>query len=260
LIFWPKKELIKMTDDNDVMNDDVKYNTIGSGFQFSAISPDEMGASEYTLVAIAADKSSSVTKFAREIEGCLVTSLQGCMNSPRVDNLLVRLLTFNHTLDEVHGYKHLADCPISNYNGIIQPGGCTSLYDACVSTIDSLATLGKQMLKDKYSANGLSVIITDGQDVGSTKTIKAVADAIERSRQSECLQSILNILIGINVTEPSVSVALNELKDVGKFDQYIEAKDATPKTFARIAGFISRSISSQSQAIKTGKASVLLTF
>jgi hypothetical protein len=244
-----------MNDDNDAT-----YRTIGSGFQFSAISADDMGASEYTLVAIAADKSSSVSGFADEIEGCLVTSLQGCMNSPRVDNLLVRLLTFNSNLDEIHGYKHLADCPISDYKGIIKPNGCTSLFDACISSIDSLATLGKQMIQDKYTANGLSVIITDGMDVGSTQTLNAVAEAIDRSRRTECLESILNILIGINVQDREVSDALNSLKNVGKFDQYIEAKDATPKTFARIAGFISKSISSQSQAIQTGKASVLITF
>jgi hypothetical protein len=243
--------------DND---NDATYRTIGSGFQFSSISADAMGASEYTLVAMAADKSSSVSSFAREIEGCLKTSLQGCMNSPRVDNLLVRLLTFNSQLEEVHGYKGLADCPISNYDGIIQPGGCTSLFDACISTIDSLATLGKQMIQDKYTANGLSVIITDGCDVGSTQTLKAVGEAIARSRHSECLESILNILIGINVQDQDVRQALQELKDVAGFDQYIEAKDASPKTFARIAGFISKSISSQSQAIQTGKASVLITF
>ena len=244
------------------MNDDsdTTYRTIGSGFQFSSISADDMGASEYTLVAIAADKSSSVSGFATEIEGCLVTSLQGCMDSPRVDNLLVRLLTFNSSLDEIHGYKHLADCPISDYKGIIRPGGCTSLFDACISSIDSLATLGRQMIQDRYTANGLSVIITDGQDVGSTQTLNAVKEAIERSRRSECLESILNILIGINVQDKSVSDALNQLKTGAGFDQYIEAKDASPKTFARIAGFISKSISSQSQAIQTGKASLQITF
>lgn len=242
-------------------NDDAQsFRTIGSGFQFSAISDDQLGASEYTLVAIAADKSSSVAGFDKEIEGCLKTSLQGCIHSPRVDNLLVRLLTFNTKLDEVHGYKLLADCPIGNYDGIIKPGGCTSLYDACVSSIDSLATYGKQLIQNKYTANGLCVVITDGCDVGSTQTLKSVKEAVERSRRSECLESILNILIGVNVTDTEVHRALEELQREAGFDKYIEAKDASPKTFARIAGFISKSISSQSQAINTGKASLLITF
>jgi len=246
-----------MTIDND---DAQSFRTIGSGFQFSAISDDQLGASEYTLVGIAADKSSSVSGFSAEIEGCLKTSLQGCMSSPRVDNLLVRLLTFNSKLDEIHGYKLLADCPIGNYDGIIAPGGCTSLYDACISTIDSLATYGQQLIKNKYTANGLSVIITDGCDVGSTQTLKAVKEAVERSRRMECLESILNILIGINVQDRDVHDALEQLQREAGFNQYIEAKDATPKTFARVAGFISKSISSQSQAIQTGKASTLITF
>jgi len=74
------------------------------------------------------------------------------------------------------------------------------------------------------------------------------------------LESLITVLIGINVQDPEVSRALNDLKANGGFTQYVEAKDASPKTLARVAGFISKSISSQSQSIGSGAASQPIVF
>lgn len=231
-----------------------------SGFHFSGTNIKKLGASEYTLVGFAADVSSSVTDFAQEIEGCLVSSIEGCQRSPRADNLLVRLLTFSSKVREEHGFRPLTDCHLANYKGCIQPGGTTSLYDASVNLIDSLATYGKDLTSNDYTANGIVVILTDGMDVGSTLKVKDVKEAIARTKKSEALESMTTILIGINVTDPQVSAFLKSFKDDAGFDQYIEAKDSSAKTFARIAGFISKSVSSASQAIGTGAASQPITF
>ena len=232
----------------------------GSGFHFSGTNIANLGASEYTLVGLACDISSSVTDFAQEIEGCLVNSLDGCQKSPRADNLLARLLTFNHKVNEEHGFRPLTDCHLANYKGVIRPGGTTALYDASVDLIDSLATYGKDLTARDYTANGIVVIITDGMDVGSTLSAKAVKAALDRAKMSEALESIVTILIGINVTNPDVSMFLKAFKDEAGIGQYIEARDASPKTFAKIAGFISKSVSSQSQSIGTGAASQPITF
>jgi len=236
------------------------FKSTGSGFHFSGTKIANLGASEYTLVGIACDTSSSVTSFAKEIEGCLVTSLEGCQRSPRVDNLLVRLLTFNHKVNEEHGFRPLSDCHLAKYAGVIAPGGTTSLYDASVNLVDSLATYGKSLTDQDYTVNGLVVVLTDGMDVGSTMTVKGVKDAIARAQMSEALESIVTILIGINVTDPEVSRYLAAFKNDAGFQQYIEAKDASPKTFARIAGFISKSVSSQSQSVGSGGPSQPITF
>ena len=42
-----------------------------SGFQFSAIGMDELEASEYTIVNILVDETSSVGGFDRELEKCV---------------------------------------------------------------------------------------------------------------------------------------------------------------------------------------------
>ena len=232
----------------------------GSGFQFSGAKLAKLGASEYTLVGLACDMSGSVGRFAKEIEGCLVGSVEGCQKSPRADNLLARLITFNTTVEEQHGFRPLADCHLAKYDGIIKPGGCTVLCDASVNLIGSLATYGKQLIKNDFQANGILVVITDGMDEGSTLTAAAVKKAMEEARMSESLESLVSILIGINVNHPTVSNYLNRFKDEAGFDQYIEAKDASAKTFAKVAGFISKSVSSQSQSLGTGGASQPITF
>ena len=161
-------------------DDDAKSATSfksGSGFHFSGTNINNLGASEYTLVGIAADVSSSVSGFAKEIEGCLVSSIEGCQKSPRADTLLARFTTFCARITEEHGFRPLADCHLANYAGSIRPGGTTALYDASVDIVDSLATYGKDLTARDYTANGIVVVMTDGMDVGSTLTAKAVAEA-----------------------------------------------------------------------------------
>lgn len=232
----------------------------GSGFHFSGVDIKSLGASEYTLVGLACDTSSSVTDFATEIEGCLVSSIESCQKSPRADNLLARLITFASKVTEEHGYRPLTDCHLAKYNGCIKTGGTTSLYDAATDLIDSMAAYGKNLTAQDFTANGIVVIITDGMDVGSTKTVRAVKEAVARAKRSESLESIRTILIGVNVTDPEVSRFLAAFKDEAGIDQYVEAKDASPKTLAKLAGFISKSVSSQSKSLGTGSASQPITF
>lgn len=244
--------------DDDTMT---SFRVDGSGFQFSGVDiNNHLKASEYTLVSIASDRSSSVYGFASEIEMCIKTAIEGCQRSPRVDNLLARLVCFNHNLEEIHGFKHLTDCSLDSYTGFLKPGGTTSLYDASIDALDSLSTYGKALQAQDYTANGLAVIITDGQDVGSTFTANSVKEALIRARRTESLESILTILIGINVQDPGIAQYLADFQASVGFDQYVEAKDASPSTFAKIAGFISKSVSSQSNARGSGTASQPITF
>lgn len=246
----------------DPLEDDTTYQANGSGFQFSAVDvdSDSLESSEYTLVGLVCDRSGSVLSFANEIEGCVKSALEGCQKSPRVDNMLVRTLKFNDEIEEVHGYRLLTDCHLAKYTGFIQPSGYTSLYDASINMVDSMATYGKQLRDNHYKANGIIAIITDGIDEGSTLKPHNVKEAIERARMAESLESVLIILIGINVKNSAVSQYLHNFKDEVGIDQYIEVQDASPSTFAKVAGFISKSVSSQSQALGSGSASQPINF
>lgn len=242
-------------------DDSTNFKANGSGFQFSGININQLtGASAYTLVGLACDRSSSVTSFAADIEHCLKESIKACQKSPRADNLLARLLAFGSSVTEEHGFRPLMNCTPDKYDGFLKPGGQTLLYDAGVDLIDSLATYGKGLIDQDYTANGIAIIITDGADYGSMMKAHHVKEAVQRARQSEALESLVSILIGINVKEPQIGAFLNKLKDDAGFDQYIEAADVSAKTMAKITGFISTSISSQSMAVGSGGPSKLITF
>jgi hypothetical protein len=83
---------------------------------------------------------------------------------------------------------------------------------------------------------------------------------MKRALVSESLESLVTILVGVNVTDSTVSQFLKEFKDQAGFTQYVEVNDASPKTMAKLANFIQASVSSQSQAVNSGRASQPITF
>ena len=95
----------------------------------------------------------------------------------------------------------------------------------------------------------------------TSSDILAHLDSLWRDdRKSEALESILSILVGVNVNDPSVSQWLKALHQNAGFTQYVELGDAKAATLAKLADFISRSISAQSQALGTGGPSQSLSF
>ncbi len=100
---------------------------ITSTFTFSPVNLTTLGATEYTLVSVTADRSGSVRDFAREMEQALKEIVSACRKSPRADNLLLRLTRFDHELEEVHGFRQLADCATDAYDGVLDARGTTPL-------------------------------------------------------------------------------------------------------------------------------------
>ena len=238
-----------------------------SGFGFSSVRPDQLGATEYTLVSIVVDKTGSVEPFAKELLDVQKRVIASCKKSPRADNLLVRVTHFNNTVDEIHGFMLLEDINPDDYQEIT-PRGTTALFDATGSAIDATLQYAEQLTGQDFDVNAIVVVITDGMNnAGHTYDPAKIAGAIERIRQHEEIESILVILIGIkdpNVTNASwaaeAGTALARFKDDAKLDQYVDAGDATPQKLAKVEGFVSNSISSQSQSLGTGGPSQTLTF
>ena len=233
----------------------------GTGYGFSATRIDDLGASEYTLVGIAADVSGSVSGFSTEIEACLKEVVASCRRSPRADNLMLRLILFHNKIHETHGLKPLSECNPDDYTGCIRIGGTTSLYDATVNTVEAVTRYGKDLVDQDYEANGIVFVITDGAENTSTLTLNSVREALLDAVRSEALESMVSVLIGVNV---DASSGLNSWLDTfakhAGFTQYVALDKANAQTLAKLAAFVSRSISSQSQALGTGNASQSLSF
>jgi uncharacterized protein YegL len=237
------------TDDNMVVG------TVGSGaqaFKFSAIRIEHLGATEYTLVTIAIDVTGSTSSFAAELKRSLITAVDSCKKSPRAANLLLRVILFSSSLpqgiEEVHGFKPLADVDPSQYPDF-QPNGMTPLYDAAFSAVGAVNACAKRLMDSDFLANGIVFVITDGEDNSSVTTPALIKAEMERGTQHEEIESLLGIVIGVN--DAACLSALTKFATKAGM-QYISGGDATKGKLAKLAAFVSQSISSTSQSLGTG--------
>ncbi len=245
-------------------NDEQVINIPGPGnFQFSAVRIEDLGATEYTLVTIVCDISGSVINFADELMTCIKTIINASQKSPRAENLLLRLLLFNDELFEIHGFKNLSDIDVNTYDEL-HPDNMTALFDATYDAVSATLEYGKRLVDQDFDCNGAIYIITDGMDNRSKMIPGAIKDKMEAASRNEEIESLVTILVGIN--DPNsrwsteVEVALETFKTHADLTEFINAGDATEQKLAKLANWVSESISSQSQALGTGAPSQTLTF
>lgn len=233
----------------------------GSNFKFSGARIEDLGATEYTLGVVVVDVSGSVWEFRAEIEGALKEVVKACRRSPRADNMMLRVVFFDDEVMEFHGFKPLADCNEADYDNCLPDGGMTALYDATYESVQSALQYGQQLVDNDFDANACVFVITDGDNNRGKSTRKMVKDSLADARRKEILESIMPVLIGVNTDATTgLNQYLEKFKDEAGFQQYVSIPEATEKELARLGGFISKSFSSQSQALGTGGPSQSLTF
>ncbi len=224
-----------------------------SGFSFKGARIARLGAAEYTLATIAVDETGSVNGFQNELRKMLETAVEACKKSPRSDNLLVRVIYFStnypNGVNEIHGFKPLAEINTADYPDI-KPGGWTPLCDAAFSSIGAMNTYGKQLADEDFGVNGIVFVITDGGENSSVATMDMVKKESEKAVSGEYLESVISVLVGINARD--CADCLVRFKDEAGMTHFIDAGEATKGKLAKLAAFVSSSVSSQSQALGTG--------
>lgn len=242
-----------------LLNKDVEQLQAASGYKFSATKIGALGASEYTLATIVQDVSGSVQPFAAQLEKAIKTVFKACEKSPRKDNLMLRLTSFNSRLTEIHGFQLLGAIKESDYDGVLQCGGMTALFEATDEAIEATTTYGKQLIGMDFLANAIIVVITDGQNNdGSIRDPAKIKKSLEAARKSENLESISLILVGVTNDDASLDIYLQEFMDKTGATQYVSIGKATPGKLAKLAEFVSQSISSTSSALGSGGPSKLI--
>ena len=225
-----------------------------TGYAFSGIRLDRLGASEYTLVTIAADISGSVSRFRDLLVETIKKAVGACRKSPKAGNILLRVVTFNDDVTEIHGFKPLSDIKDSDYDSI-DTRGSTALFDVAASSVGAMVEFGRKLVQQDYGVNALLFIITDGSDTASKFGPSAVKQKMEEAVTGEVLESCLSVLVGVNAAQ--YRAELEAFQREGGITQYVDAGAATPGNLAKLAAFISRSVSSQTNAVGTGQAGAL---
>jgi len=248
---------------------DMKNLMTASRYGFSAVGLDALGASEYTLATVVVDISGSVTGWSKQLEDCLKAILESCKSSPRSDNLLLRLVSFNHNVVELHGFRLLNDISADEYDGILRPSGTTALFDATHTSIEATSDYGKLLVdQGDMSANAVVYVLTDGADNESKQTPKAIKKLIENVVKEEKLESMAVVLIGVGYSDAGMASYLDTFKNDAGITQFVDmtelfSKSSPAKALAKLAGYVSKSISSTSHALASGSStasSSLLTF
>jgi uncharacterized protein YegL len=237
-----------------------QVNLPNSHYGYSATRLEELGATEYTIATVVADVSGSTAAFTFDMEAAIARIVQACKFSPRADNVLLRLVAFDDSLSELHGFKLLENCNLADYSGALRSGGSTALYDATENAVASTTNYAHKLASGDFSANAILFVMTDGMDNASRISAARVKKAFTEAVTSEALESIVSILIGVGVADPQVSAYLQRFQRDAGFTQYVEIDNADAKTLARLAEFVSQSISAQSQALGTGGGSRQLVF
>lgn len=228
-----------------------------SQFGFSAKRIDDLESSEYTLANIILDTSSSVQSFKSELEKAYKEIVGACRKIPTSDSILVRASTFSNSVDELHGFVNLEDIDESQID--LQIGGMTALHDAALSVIESTAQYGENLTQQDYLVNGVVFVVTDGYENASKVSNESkIKQAIQKIAQNEQMESLKTILIGVGDETQTKQCLEDFSKNVG-FDQFLFISGVSASSLAKLADFVSRSISSSSQSLGTGGPSANLT-
>ncbi len=215
---------------------------------------------EQTLYTLTVDESGSTVGFRDRMAVAIQEIVKSLTHSPRADNLMYRHVQFSSMVKEFHGFKPLKQCNIGDYANVFGSAGSTVLYDAVIEGAKATQVYAENLAKERYLANAINVVITDGCDYGSTQGINDVKKVFDKLVQGEMLESLLTILIGVNITDAHVKQELDAFHQQAGFTQFVAVEDASEKTLAKLADFLSKSVSSQSQSLGSGGASQSLTF
>jgi len=246
-----------MKNDLAVMENNVLVATKGN-FSFSTVKMENLGASEYTLVTIALDKSGSVGGFKSDLLKAVKSAVSSCKKSQRAENLLLRVVEFNNDINEVHGFKLLNMIDVDK--DYIEPvcDGMTALNDAVFSSVGSTLVYAKKLMDQEFNVNGICFVITDGVENASKTTTKMITDMMKKAQIGEEIESFISILVGINVRD--CAKELEDFKNDVGMNKFVDVGDATPQRLAKFAEFVSKSISSHSLSLQNGTVSKPITF
>ncbi|MEK6882625.1 MAG: hypothetical protein AABY22_23590, partial [Nanoarchaeota archaeon] len=213
-----------------------------SAYFFSAQPLDSLGAVEYSLCSIVLDKSGSLQGYEKDLEKTLGEIVLACKKSPRADNLMFRAVSFDTNVTEINGFKLLGSINPNDYNNTIHCSSSTALNDAVFTSVEATDTFGKTLTDQGYLTNGIAFIVTDGDDNASKYSTTQIKKLLQTLAKNEHLESLTVVLIGVG--DKNLMSRLDAFKNEVGITQFVEFGNITAQKLAKLANFVSKSISS----------------
>lgn len=161
-----------------------------------AITPDDVGSSEVTLVTLLIDDSGSIQSAGNEqmVRDGANLIIKALSESKQADSVLISIRYLNGTV--LFPYASLKQAILldgANYAGT----GGTPLYDQSVVTLGQVLAKAQEFSDGGIVCRSVSALITDGADLSSRKAdAKDVAKVVNDMRRSEN-----HIVIGMGISD-----------------------------------------------------------
>ena len=143
------------------------------------VDPEQLNSSRQTVFLCLIDRSSSMQKFEKVMQGALFRFKQKLLNSPEADEIIVNKIGFN-------GYIGMNEftSPEDMSTDYTADGG-TALYDAICYGKERLTRYLEELRMHGISAKGIMVVFSDGEDLHSDKTCDEAREAIRQLQSVE---------------------------------------------------------------------------
>lgn len=204
---------------------------------------EDIVATDVTLITVLIDASSSIEArgledAVRQGQHLLVDAFQG---SKERSSILLALWTFNDALDVLHSYVPVEDAvrlDARNYRG----QGATRLYDTWCDALAANVAYAQRLRDSGTPCRSVVVVITDGEDTGSRRSVR---DCARLSRDLLASEQFVLAFVGVGSDVDFEAVA----KRMGVPDKCISVQaQATPSSLRRVFQMVSQSAIRASQA------------
>ena len=239
--------------------DDNTQKITNGGWRYSNTPLEELKASSYTLGCLVVDVTGSMTRRVSDMERIMKEIVLKLKDEPTAQNIQWRVVIFDDHIgvEELHGYMLLANIDESVYS--IKCYGSTNLHDAVIASIEATVAEAERLYKEEYDVNAIITIITDGEENASSpknRSASSVANAVGMAMNTEKLDSIRTILVGVNNGfsgwKNGTSTYLEKFQKEAGLTDYVDIDEFDEKAIKRIILQISSITSDTSQLINTG--------
>lgn len=219
-------------------------------FGFTAIKEADLNAFEYTLIQIVVSVDHSTLFPYSAIERLVSAAVKAASPLNRRNNLMFRLLVSGAVPQEVHGFRLLPECDHARCRGLSEADTSADLIDTILNSIEALANYARFLTQRCYLANGILIVITDGMNNMSSRSLNEARKALAQAVNGEDLESLTSLLVGIcheRCARSRSSMTLRQYKNCLGFTYDVELDDNDDA--ALLAGFVSTMVSSVCHAL-----------
>ena len=191
------------------------------------------------LIDFAIDGSSSMYSYEKTMQDCLEHYKNAICNSKQADEMLVSKTIFSSTI-ETGGYVAPED-----FNTDYEAHGCTKLYDTIIDRKQRMLDYMEQLKDNGTNARACLVILTDGEDYGSTYHASDARNAIQQLISKEITvafiafgQEAFGVADSIGVRKQNVKEVSNDESELRKVIELVSksAISASKRASSGIGG------------------------